>query len=266
MNGSIEGLISGIQYGFEWETTNYIERKVYYDGQPVIYYQFLTGSGNQMIRVVPDGCVDLLFCCDPVQPSARVCGTVLQGKELYFESNTVYFGVRLSARLSLLLPNLPLKEVIEVQIPFEDSLTKYKDMGAMIAELTRFSDRMACFEKHCMPILGGDVRSIGMIDYCLTSIQRTNGSVTIRDLAEDTGYSERYIRTKFEQSLGISPKLYSRIIRFQRTLGAIVRGDSSLTDVAMEGGYFDQSHFMKEFKSFSQITPIQLRKYQKTPS
>ncbi|WP_167278692.1 helix-turn-helix domain-containing protein [Paenibacillus lupini] len=79
-------------------------------------------------------------------------------------------------------------------------------------------------------------------------------------------HSERYIRTKFEQSLGISPKLYGHIIRFQRTLGAIVRGGSTLTDVAMEGSYFDQSHFMKEFKSFSQLTPIQLRKYQKSPS
>ncbi|MCM3629575.1 helix-turn-helix transcriptional regulator [Paenibacillus glycanilyticus] len=261
-----EELISGIQYGFEWETTGYIERKIFYNGQPVIYYQFTTDASERMIRVVPDGCVDLLFCCDPAQPTARVCGTVLQGKELFFKPNTVYFGVRLSARLSLLLPDLPLKEVIEVQAPFEESLTKYKDMGTLIAERPRFSDRIACFEKSCMPILAGDVRSIQIIDYCLTSMQRSNGSVTIRDLAEDTGYSERYIRTKFEQSLGISPKLYNRIIRFQRALSGIVRGASSLTDVAMEGGYFDQSHFMKEFKSFSQLTPIQLRKHRNTTS
>ncbi|WP_435169117.1 helix-turn-helix transcriptional regulator [Paenibacillus glycanilyticus] len=262
----MEELVSGIQYGFEWETTGYIERKIHYSGQPVIYYQFKTDASGRMIHVVPDGCVDLLFCCHPGKPSARVCGTVLQGKALYFESDTTYFGVRLSARLSLLLPNLPLKEVIEIQVPFKDSLSKYKNTGAIIAELQGFSERITGFEKLCMPILSGDVRSIRMIDYCLTSMQRSNGSVTIRELAEDTGYSERYIRTKFEQSLGISPKLYNRIIRFQRSLGSIVRGASSLTDVAMEGGYFDQSHFMKEFKSFSQHTPIQLRKHPKPSS
>ncbi|NIK69501.1 helix-turn-helix transcriptional regulator [Paenibacillus sp. BK720] len=262
----MEELVSGIQYGFEWETTGYTERKIHYNGQPVIYYQFMTDASGRMIHVVPDGCVDLLFCCQPGKPSARVCGTVLQGKELYFEADTTYFGVRLSARLSLLLPNLPLKEIIEIQAPFEDSLSVYKDTGAIIAELQGFSERIRGFERLCMPLLTGDARPIRMIDYCLTSMQRSNGSVTIRELAEDTGYSERYIRTKFEQSLGISPKLYNRIIRFQRSLSGIVRSASSLTDVAMEGGYFDQSHFMKEFKSFSQLTPIQLRKNRKTTS
>ncbi|GLX70286.1 helix-turn-helix domain-containing protein [Paenibacillus glycanilyticus] len=262
----MEEFISGIQYGFEWETSRYTERKVHYGGQPVVYYQFTTDAAERLVRVVPDGCVDLLFCCDPVYPSASVCGTVLQGKEHYFLPHTTYFGVRLSARLSLLLPNLPLKEVIDVQIPFEDSLANYKDMGAIIAERPGFIERITCFEKYAMPILAGDARSIPMIDYCVTAMQRSNGGVTIRDLAQDTGYSDRYIRTKFEQSLGISPKLYNRIIRFQRALGGITRGESSLSDVAMEGGYFDQSHFMKEFKSFSQLTPIQLRNHRKSSS
>lgn len=254
-----EALFSGIQFGFEWETNDYVERKICYAGQPVVYYQFVTDGKGDAIRVVPDGCIDLLFCLDETRPSAKVCGTVLQGKGILLHSNTVYFGVRLSARLSLLLPDLPLKEVIDLQAPFEDTLIQYTDMCEKMAECAGFTDRIACFERDCLPLVTGDVRSSGMVDYCLTAMYRTSGSISIRDLAEGIGYSERYLRKKFEQSLGISPKQYNRIIRFQRALEGIVRCGASLTDVAIERGYFDQAHFMKDFKLFSQLTPVQLR-------
>ncbi|WP_373230073.1 helix-turn-helix domain-containing protein [Cohnella sp.] len=248
-----------IQFGFEWDTIDYTERKIVYEGQTVIYYQFVTDGTSNPIRVVPDGCIDLLFCCDEVQPSAKVCGTVLQGKGVLFYPKTVYFGVRLSTRLSLLLPGLPLKEVIGVQAPFEDTLVQYAGMCEKIAEGAGFAERIACFERDCLPLVTGDVRSIGIVDYCLTEMHRTSGGVSIRELAEGSGYSERYLRTMFKQSLGMSPKLYNRIIRFQRALDGIVRGGAPLTEVAIERGYFDQAHFMKDFKAFSQLTPVQLR-------
>lgn len=254
-----EGLFSGIQYGFQWETSQYIERNVNYGGQSVVYYQFKTdGSGNK-IHVVPDGCIDLLFCCDLERSAATVCGTVLEGKELYFYPNTCYFGVRLSAKLSVLLPGLPLKDVIDLQAPFQDALTPYSDMGMRIAMQGGFSERIACFERNCMPLVSGTSEHTGIVDYCLTEMHRTSGNVTIRALAQGTGYSERYVRTKFEQSLGMSPKLYNRIIRFQQTLGSIMRDKANDIDVAVERGYYDQSHLTKDFKAFSHLTPAELR-------
>lgn len=254
--------LSGIQYGFEWGTDHYRERSISYLGQPVVYYQFATAQTEneaKEIQVVPDGCVDLLFCCDGRSPEALVCGTVLRGRSISLRSGTVYFGVRLSARLSIVLPGLSLKDVIEEQAPFEDSLSSYADMSERIAECAGFAERIACFERRCPGLLNGSDRSIVLADYCLTELQRTDGGVSIRELAEGTGYSERYLRKKFEQSFGFSPKLYGRIVRFQRTLEGIVRSRAPLAEVAIERGYFDQAHFLKDFKEFSPLTPQQLR-------
>jgi AraC-like DNA-binding protein len=258
-------VFSGIQYGFQWETHHYMERKINYGGNFVVYYQFKTdGSGNK-IHVVPDGCIDLLFCCDVEQPEATVCGTVLEGKELLFYPSTYYFGVRLSAKLSLLLPGVSLRDVIDLQAPFQDALTPYVDMGARIALQSGFMERIACFERYCLPLVTGASGQTGIVDYCLQEMHRTSGNVTIRDLAQGTGYSERYVRTKFEQSLGMSPKLYNRIVRFQQTLGSIMRGKTNDINVAVEQGYYDQSHLTKDFKTFSHLTPSELRLKWRTP-
>lgn len=110
-----------------------------------------------------------------------------------------------------------------------------------------------------LQLLSGNVRDSGIVGYCMASMHRSGGAVTVRELAIETGYSERYLRMKFEQTLGFSPKLYNRIVRFQQVLDRVVRSAAPLSDVAASGGYFDQAHFMKDFKSFSQMTPSQIR-------
>lgn len=135
-----------IQYGFQWQTLGYREHVVRYADEPVIYYQFTTDGTSRSIQVVPDGCVDLLFCCDPLHSSALVCGTVLEGEQVLLHPNTVYFGVRLSYRLSLLLPGLLPKELVGVQAPIEDALSQYADLSSKLAACTMFPQRIALFE------------------------------------------------------------------------------------------------------------------------
>jgi len=59
----------------------------------------------------------------------------------------------------------------------------------------------------------------------------------------------------FVQYTGLTPKLYSQINRFQNSLQLVREGNSSLTSIAYECGYADQSHFIREFKSFTGLTP-----------
>ncbi|GMK40888.1 hypothetical protein PCCS19_39440 [Paenibacillus sp. CCS19] len=248
-----------IQYGLQWQTLGYKEHVVHYGSEPVIYYQLTTDRTRRSIQVVPDGCVDLLFCCDPQRPSALVCGTVLEGEQIPLQPNAVYFGVRLSYRLSLLLPGLPPKDIVNVQAPIEDALSQYADLSPKLAACEGLPQRIALFERDGMQLLSGTVRDSGIVGYCMTSMHRSGGAVTVRELAAETGYSERYLRMKFEHTLGFSPKLYNRIVRFQRALDSVVRSANPLSDVAASGGYYDQAHFMKDFKSFSQMTPSQIR-------
>jgi AraC-like DNA-binding protein len=59
----------------------------------------------------------------------------------------------------------------------------------------------------------------------------------------------------FLQYTGLPPKLFCKINRFQHSLNLVNANGQNLTNIAYESGYFDQSHFIREFKSFTGITP-----------
>ena len=93
--------------------------------------------------------------------------------------------------------------------------------------------------------------------YIRERIYACKGNISIRQLAEETGYSECYIRRTFQQIHGISPKNFERFVRFQNVLTRMNRKGQqpALNQLALECGYYDESHMMKDFKSFAGITP-----------
>lgn len=79
---------------------------------------------------------------------------------------------------------------------------------------------------------------------------------TVRDLAHHFNLSERQFERKFREYSGFSPKLYMRIIRFGRACRRYQgKTSKSLTDIAYECGYYDQSHFIRDFREFSGYHP-----------
>ncbi|MBN9380158.1 MAG: AraC family transcriptional regulator [Chitinophagaceae bacterium] len=78
----------------------------------------------------------------------------------------------------------------------------------------------------------------------------------LKQVQTDLQISERSLERLFKQHIGISPILYARICRFQTALQIMRRANfSSLTEIAFECNYFDQSHFIREFKIFAGATP-----------
>jgi AraC-like DNA-binding protein len=80
--------------------------------------------------------------------------------------------------------------------------------------------------------------------------------VSLPYILKELNISERSLERYFKQYIGISPNLYSRINRFQSALENIRQNQfSKLTDIAYQCNYFDQSHFIREFKEFAGISP-----------
>ncbi|HEY9256706.1 helix-turn-helix transcriptional regulator [Chitinophaga sp.] len=80
---------------------------------------------------------------------------------------------------------------------------------------------------------------------------------SISELARQYYLSERQFERQFKQYAGLSPKLFSRIIRFQAATSFYKRDVMSLAGIALECGYYDQSHFINDFKAFSGLHPKQ---------
>jgi AraC-like DNA-binding protein len=77
----------------------------------------------------------------------------------------------------------------------------------------------------------------------------------IQNVAFRYGISSRYLQKLFVEFTGLSPKLYSKINRFQKSLALTSNNDQSLTSIAYQSGYFDQSHFIRDFKLFTGVSP-----------
>lgn len=101
-------------------------------------------------------------------------------------------------------------------------------------------------------------RSNPLIDYSVSVIKASSGLIEIKELERKTGYSKRYIDLLFKDHLGISPKTLSSIVRFMTFYEAWANSDGEkfYKDNMFEL-YFDQAHFIKEFKRFTGHTPKQ---------
>jgi AraC-like DNA-binding protein len=91
------------------------------------------------------------------------------------------------------------------------------------------------------------------LDYALDALQQ---GAKLPRVLQDLGLSERSLERLFLTYVGITPILYTRICRFQASLRLLRQGKArSLTDIAYTLGYFDQSHFIRDFKLFSGASP-----------
>lgn len=98
----------------------------------------------------------------------------------------------------------------------------------------------------------------GIIQYAIRAIENTPSNINITALARKSGYSQKQFIALFKKYVGITPKQFHRIIRFNEILAAVENKEKiSWTIIASDCGYFDQAHFIKDFQSFSGLNPKQ---------
>ena len=91
----------------------------------------------------------------------------------------------------------------------------------------------------------------------ISDIIHSRGLITVNELAKRSFLSTRQFERNFKSFSGFSPKLYSRIIRFQLATQQYGGSYKTLSDIAYDCGYYDQSHFIHDFKQFSGYHPKQ---------
>lgn len=97
---------------------------------------------------------------------------------------------------------------------------------------------------------------IPYIDKALEVIYSQSGIVEIRELISELKVSERHFRRQFKMVVGIGAKQYCKIIQFNSVFEAIkTRDDAKLTELALMNGYYDQSHFIHDFKNNLGLSP-----------
>lgn len=221
----------------------------------VHFFQFTTS--NETMTAVPDGSVDIVFCCGE-DPSAFVQGTVLKAEEVSFLRNRLYFGVRFIPGYNPILGVNAMGRLINNRIEFRELVSDEKMLQNIFSE-DSFEQHIKAFTKSYMSIFERICpmdKSDLIVRHSINMIFSRKGNVTVEQLAEETGYTPRYINQCFNREIAMSPKYFIKIIRFQSALDMLHSDErKSLSEIASALGYFDQPHFVKEFKEFSGVTP-----------
>jgi AraC-like DNA-binding protein len=100
-----------------------------------------------------------------------------------------------------------------------------------------------------------------IFEYCIEKITASKGRIAVKELEKKTGYSSRWLNMKFNDKLGVSPKNLCSIIRFKHYYEGFISGNEKLfSRNDFYESYYDQSHFIKDFKRFTGLPPTKFEK------
>lgn len=182
-------------------------------------------------------------------------------KEVAGTSETV--GVQLMPGAALALLGLPANELAGQHTRLEDLWgNSARWMQEQLAEAATPAQKMQGLQGILRARLKSTSPSVASPAMVWAAAQLKAGA-TVRQTVAQSGYSHRQFIQLFSHHVGLAPKQYSRVQRFQRALGLLHHGVAarpvSLADVAQDAGYSDQPHFNREFRECSGFTPEQYR-------
>jgi AraC-like DNA-binding protein len=99
-----------------------------------------------------------------------------------------------------------------------------------------------------------------LVNMAVNLIKQYTGNIKITLLAEKLNISQSQFEKRFRKTVGASPKKFASIVRLKHIIHSSTSTGSNLTELGLDSGYFDQAHFIKDFKSFTGETPEQFLK------
>jgi AraC-like DNA-binding protein len=220
-------------------------------------------------RVVPDGCMEMIFHCGDLYKQYFEDGSsIVQPRSFIFGQITTYIEIAptgiseiVAARFlpEGLLPflQIPITELENKAVAIADVFgEKGKQLEEKVITAQDNQKRIRLIEEFLLSRLSDP----GMIDNitqaCVETIFRTQGQLGVVELADTMNINRRNMERRFTSAVGLSPKQLSRVVRLQATLKMLEQKKySSLTSLAYENGYYDQAHFIKDFREFTGMSP-----------
>ena len=203
-------------------------------------------------RIVSDGCVDLFINCRQFE-ELNVAGTASAASTVILEGDASYFGIRFLPGGFYRLFKLPMKEIankmVSVQEVWGNRLT---DFESRLYAAQGIREKITVTEAFLLRQMSIEKREPDpRLRHVLEMVYQKGGQYRIEtDLAH--GISPRQLRRIFDRHIGVGPKAFARVVRFQSALRAMRDiPQNKWGDLSLDFGYFDQSHFINDFKIFS---------------
>ncbi|MDR2282501.1 MAG: helix-turn-helix domain-containing protein [Sphingobacterium sp.] len=217
-------------------------------------------SDRTFFRVIPDGVPALIYQEGPSlfydHRSLALPQLYIYGQSSRYIENSVtgYFriiGVYLHPTALKTIFNIDAFEFSNQNIPLADIVSDNILEQLMNASTTdeKIAIMSDFFLKRIQSVKFNDEKAT----FATTLLQK---GASLKDIQAEMALSERSLERLVKQYVGMSPKMFSRITRFQSGLDILRKsGSHNLTTLAYAKAYFDQSHYIREFKEFTGTTP-----------
>jgi len=217
-------------------------------------------SDNQWERIFPDGCPGIVVNLgEPCKTDnglttmdygkTYVVGAMTSFKDNFIDRNTHLLGVCLKpAVFSSFYNYAPQNELTDHT--FEFDLPHSFDIGKIKKDLNPYLNRYFLDRK----------RSINpVLQSVLNDIHISKGNISIYEVAKRNFTTVRQLERIFKTHIGLTPKEYVKIIRFQSALSMMndISPKRRLSDIAFECGFYDHAHLTNEIKQHTGLTPSQ---------
>ena len=220
--------------------------------------------------ILPDGCVELILNCDEPfleikdsgervkQPKYFIVGQMTRPLTITPTGTVQLMGIRFHPGGTTPFFKQPLHEITNRTVNLVDvDSTLARQLADALSSSPSWTRRINAIELclvRRMQTFTGDDRLVPLT----ANIVRLNGQVKIDSLAHAAGVSGRQLERRFLQEVGIGPKLFCRILRFQEVFRAVAEDSTSWADIAVTCGYYDQSHLIRDFQEFAHQAPAVL--------
>ena len=220
-------------------------------------------------RILPDGCVELILNFGDRftehhgdnkfrQPRNLLVGQ-MTGPILISPTGVVQLiGIRFHPGGTLPFLRLPLNEITDQVVELGSvSSNLENELLTVSDDLPTIEGRVTAIESLLLAHVLQNGNGSSLLQLAARVVE-SGGLVSVDLLANEAGLSTRQLERRFLREVGLGPKMLSRILRFQQVFRAIERCDGAWAPVAVECGYYDQAHLIRDFNQFAHQTPAVL--------
>ncbi|WP_136468080.1 helix-turn-helix domain-containing protein [Flagellimonas onchidii] len=219
--------------------------------------------------IVPDGTMKLIFHYGDtykhhsqngkitILPNCFLIGQLTKPYVIEPVGVTGSFVVQFKPNGFLPFTSIPIKELENKAIPLNKLFGEEGiKLGNQVLKANSTSERIQIIENFLFKELSYKNKVDNIVKSTVETIFSVNGQFSVNEFSSTNNVSRRQLARKFSSAIGLSPKQLAKTIRIQSTLKVLLNEEiTSLTELAYEKEYFDQAHFIKEFKEFTGLTP-----------
>jgi len=226
-------------------------------------------DATQRQRIIPDGTIEMAFILGDdikrytsedsfiLQPRAMVLGHTI---DPFYIEPTGYvdtFAIRFYPYGFANFVTVPIKALANTETPlaqlFDEKTAKKLEQDIILAADT--NQRIKIIESFLLSKLNEQTMVDNIVKTTLDTLFATKGSTPISKILKEDLSKRRQLERMFVKQVGVSPKQLGKLIRLQSALKAMLSEEESLTHIAYQNDYYDQSHFIKDFKEFTGVSP-----------